>query len=120
LAGHFGLSFEKAQAFKEDPENAPRIRPLIAPVLMKMGTIIREGLSAWAGEGQGEVPFVPEEICLVGGTALAPGAAQIIQSVTGRPTWVMPYPDLATPAGIALGAYLRDNPSAGPGFGAPA
>jgi ethanolamine utilization protein EutJ len=94
LAGHLHVPLERAENIKRDPERRSQVAPLVAPVLSKMGTIIREGLSGR------EVPV----LYLVGGTAAAPGAGEIIARETGFPTRAILNPELVTPAGIALGA----------------
>lgn len=93
LAGHHHISFDEAEAFKQDPKNSRKIATLVAPVLQKMGTIIREGLAG----------YPVDEIHLVGGTASAVGAEKIIGQETGLPVTVSAHPILVTPAGIALG-----------------
>lgn len=93
LAGHFKISFEEAEAYKQDPKNARKITPLVAPVLQKMGGIIRSGTEGWP----------VDEIHLVGGTAATAGIEKIISQEAGRPTTVSARPILVTPAGIALG-----------------
>jgi len=93
LAGHFKISFDEAEAFKQDPKNARKITALVAPVLQKIGTIIRSGISGWP----------VEEIHLVGGTAGTPGIEKIISQEVGLPVTVSARPILVTPAGIALG-----------------
>lgn len=93
LAGHFKISFDEAEAYKQDPKNARKITALVAPVLQKIGTIIRAGISGWP----------VEEIHLVGGTAGTPGIEKIISLELGLPVTVSARPILVTPAGIALG-----------------
>jgi ethanolamine utilization protein EutJ len=95
LAGHFKISFEEAEAVKLDPARSTQILPLVAPVLHKIGTIIRQGLADWPAP----------ELCLVGGTAAAPGLEKIVGLETGRPARVLAHPLLVTPAGIALSAF---------------
>lgn len=92
LAGHHKMDFEQAELFKQNPQNSRQIAALVAPVLEKMGSIIRQGL-----EG-----FQVDEIRLVGGTASTADAAKIIARETGLRTSVAPCPILVTPAGIAL------------------
>jgi len=95
LAGHFKISFEEAETLKLDPDRSSQILPLVAPVLQKIGTIICQGLAGWPAR----------ELCLVGGTAAAPGLEKIIGLETGCPARVLTHPLLATPAGIALSAF---------------
>lgn len=93
LAGHYKISFEEAELFKQDPQNAKKIAALVAPVLQKIGTIIRQGI----------VGYPVEEIHLVGGTAATYGIEKIISQETGLPAMVSARPIWVTPAGIALG-----------------
>lgn len=93
LAGHFKISFDEAEAYKQDLKNARKITPLVAPVLQKIGTIIRKGIDGWP----------VDEIHLVGGTAGTPGIETIISKEVGLPVTVSARPILVTPAGIALG-----------------
>ncbi|MDR1657619.1 MAG: ethanolamine utilization protein EutJ [Deltaproteobacteria bacterium] len=93
LAGHFKYSLERAENFKLDPVNRDTIAPVVAPVLSKMGRILKDGL---AGH---DVPL----LCLVGGSAAAPGAGPIIAQETGLPVQVFYQPELITPLGIAMG-----------------
>ncbi|MDL2226495.1 ethanolamine utilization protein EutJ [Deltaproteobacteria bacterium OttesenSCG-928-M10] len=93
LAGHNRISFDEAEAFKQDPKNSRKIAALVAPVLQKMGTIIRKGIAS----------YPVDEIHLVGGTASTVGAEKIIGQETGLPVTVSSWPILVTPAGIALG-----------------
>lgn len=93
LAGHFKISFDEAEAYKQDLKNARKITALVAPVLQKIGTIIRKGIDGWP----------VDEIHLVGGTAATPGIETIISKEVGLPVTVSARPILVTPAGIALG-----------------
>jgi len=93
LAGHFKISFDEAEAYKQDLKNARKITALVAPVLQKIGTIIRNGITGWP----------VDEIHLVGGTAGTPGIEKIISKEVGLPVTVSARPILVTPAGIALG-----------------
>ncbi|MDR2300599.1 MAG: ethanolamine utilization protein EutJ [Deltaproteobacteria bacterium] len=92
IAGNLKIPLERAEAFKLDPKNRPEVAPMIAPVLSKMGQILAQGLK------KQNVPSV----FLVGGSAMAPGAAQIIAKETGLEVKAAPRSDLITPVGIAL------------------
>ncbi|MDR2442185.1 MAG: ethanolamine utilization protein EutJ [Deltaproteobacteria bacterium] len=100
LAGHFKIAYEKAENFKLDPKNRSIITPVVAPVLSKMGSILREGLKGY------DIP----KLYLVGGSAAAPMAGPIISRETNLPVEVLYQPELITPVGIALGcpAYASD------------
>ncbi len=97
LAGHHKIGFDEAEALKQDPKNARKILALVAPVLQKIGTIIRKGLAGYPAD----------EIHLVGGTASTTGIEKIIGLEVGRPVTVSAHPLLVTPAGIALGSAPR-------------
>lgn len=93
LAGHHRLKFEEAEILKQDPKSAKKIGALVAPVLQKIGTIIRTAISG----------FPVEQVHLVGGTASTFGIEKIVTQETGVPVKVSALPILVTPAGIALG-----------------
>lgn len=97
LAGHYKMSFEEAEVFKQDPKNARKIGALVAPVLQKMGSIIRSAV-----EG-----FPVDEVHLVGGTAGAAGIEKIVGQEVGLPVTVSARPILVTPVGIALGCPAK-------------
>ena len=93
IAGHNKISFDEAEAYKQDPKNARKVAALVAPVLQKIGTIIRQGIAG----------YPVDEIHLVGGTASTVGIEKIISQETGVTATVSARPILVTPAGIALG-----------------
>lgn len=92
IAGATGLSLEEAEELKRTPAQQKRLYPLVRPVMEKMGTIIEHHI-------RGSQPAL---ITLVGGTALFPGIAAVIEDVTGIPTQVAAHPLFVTPLGIAL------------------
>jgi len=92
IAGAIGLSFEQAEELKKDSREQARLFPLVRPVMEKVGTIIERHLHGAR----------PESISLVGGTALFPGMAGVIEEVTGIPTRIPDQPMFITPLGIAL------------------
>lgn len=92
IAGGADISFEAAEAQKIDPEQQPRLFPMVRPVMEKMGTIIAKHLRG----------FKADSIVLVGGTSLFPGIAAVIQEITDLPTQVATHPLFVTPVGIAL------------------
>jgi ethanolamine utilization protein EutJ len=100
IAGNLKIPLEQAENFKRDPKNRQTVAPLVAPVLSKMGHILHEGLKGF------DVPV----LWLAGGSAAAPGAGEIIARETGLTGKVAPWPELVTPAGIALGCapYVPD------------
>ena len=92
IAGATGLSFDQAEVLKKTTSEQAGLFPLVRPVMEKVGTIIMRHLRGSA----------PESITLVGGTALFPGMAEVVQQVTGIPTRVPAHPMFITPLGIAL------------------
>ena len=93
IAGRLGMPLERAENFKLDPKNRADVASMVAPVLSKMGRILKEGLSGL------NVPV----LWLAGGSAAAPGAGELIARETGLLVKVAPKPELVTPAGLALG-----------------
>jgi ethanolamine utilization protein EutJ len=92
LAGHNRISFEEAEAMKQDPARSKANLPVIAPVLQKIGSIIGKGIAG----------FDCGEIILVGGTSSIAGIDRIIGMETGKKVTVSPVPILVTPVGIAM------------------
>lgn len=92
IAGATGLSFEQAEDLKKDKKEQQRLYPMVRPVMEKVGTIVSRHLTGYR----------PNSITLVGGTALFPGMAAVIEEVTGIPTRVPEKPMFITPLGIAL------------------
>ncbi len=92
ISGATGLRFEQAEKLKTTASEQARLFPMVRPVMEKVGTIIDRHL-------QGSKPGL---ITLVGGTALFPGMAGVIEEVTGIRTLVPPKPMFITPLGIAL------------------
>jgi len=92
IAGATGLSFEQAEELKKTSSEQARLFPLVRPVMEKVGTIITQHIRGSS----------PASITLVGGTALFPGMAEVVQEVTGIPTRVPARPMFITPLGIAL------------------
>jgi ethanolamine utilization protein EutJ len=92
IAGHNRISFEEAEAMKQEPARSKEILPVIAPVLQKIGSIIGKGIAA----------YECGEIVLVGGTSSIAGIDRIIGMETGKKVTVSPVPILVTPVGIAM------------------
>lgn len=97
IAGATGLSFEQAEELKKTASEQARLFPLVRPVMEKVGTIIERHIRGCR----------PGSITLVGGTALFPGMAQVVQEVTGIPTRVPARPMFITPLGIALSTHAN-------------
>jgi ethanolamine utilization protein EutJ len=92
IAGATGLSFEEAEVLKRTASEQARLFPVIRPVMEKVGTIVERHI-----RGR-DVP----SITLVGGTALFPGIAGVVEEITGIPTRIPGHPLFITPLGIAL------------------
>ena len=92
IAGALDISFEEAEVLKIDPTEQTRLFPIVRPVMEKVGTIIAKNISG----------YDVQQITLVGGTALFPGIAGVIEEVVGRPTQVVHNPLFVTPLGIAM------------------
>lgn len=95
IAGATGLSFEQAEELKKTASEQAGLFPLVRPVMEKVGTIILRHIRG----------SNPASITLVGGTALFPGMAEVVEDVTGIPTRVPAHPMFITPLGIALSDY---------------
>jgi ethanolamine utilization protein EutJ len=92
LSGHNHISFDEAEALKQDSSQSKENLPVIIPVLQKMGRIIADGIAG----------YDCEEIILVGGTSATVGIERIIGMETGKKVSVSPVPIFVTPAGIAV------------------
>lgn len=92
LMGRYKLSFEQAEAFKQDPVNAKEVRAAALPVLEKMAGIVERHI-----RGRNV-----HETWLAGGTSCLPGIEQVFSDVLGIPAYKPERPMLVTPLGIAL------------------
>jgi len=92
LAGHHGLEYEEAEAFKKDLAHLREVQLAIRPTLEKMAHIARDYL-----QGQ-----TPEVVHLVGGSATFPVAPQIFAEVLGTQISRPAQPLFVTPLGAAM------------------
>ncbi|MBM9615116.1 ethanolamine utilization protein EutJ [Desulfobulbus rhabdoformis] len=92
IAGHLGISVEKAEAMKCDPDKQRELLPVVRPVFQKMATIVRNHL-----QGHGV-----ENLYLVGGTSTFSGITQVMADECELPVLKPDMPLLVTPLGIAL------------------
>ncbi len=92
IAGALDLPVEAAEAMKRDPEQQPRLLPLVRPVIEKVAAIVARTL---------ERHPVPE-VVLVGGTSAFQGMETVMAEWLGLPVRQAPEPQLVTPLGIAL------------------
>jgi ethanolamine utilization protein EutJ len=92
IAGALGISFEEAELLKINPEEQPRLLPLVRPVMEKVASIILRHTRGWA----------VESVTMVGGGSAYLGMADVIQAYNGIPTRVVDPPVFVTPIGLAL------------------
>lgn len=92
IAGASNLTFEEAEELKQDPAQQSRLFPMVRPVMEKMGTIVARQIRGMNAKS----------ITLIGGTALFPGIARVIEETVGLPTRIAPSPLFVTPVGIAM------------------
>jgi ethanolamine utilization protein EutJ len=92
IAGALDISFEEAEELKKKTAEQRRLFPVVRPVMEKVGSIVARHVQ---GKNVGT-------LTLVGGAAMFPGMAGVIEEVTGIPTVVPSRPLFVTPLGIAL------------------
>ncbi|MDR1798389.1 MAG: ethanolamine utilization protein EutJ [Bifidobacteriaceae bacterium] len=97
LMGRYGLTFEQAEAMKQDPAQADEVRAAVLPVSEKMATIVEHHLAGQA----------VDEVWLVGGAAGLKGIEDVFAGQLGRPTHKPPHPMMVTPLGIAMSCEAR-------------
>lgn len=90
LAGHYGMSFDEAEAFKCTSGNRD-ILALVRPTLQRMADIVADHI-----RGQNV-----ERIILSGGTCCLEGMAQVLEKELGMPVTLPSQPLLLTPLAIA-------------------
>lgn len=93
LMGRYKMSYEEAEAFKQNPRNADEVSAAVLPVSEKMAGIVARHIA----------PYDVEEVRLVGGAAGLSGMEDVFTRVVGVRTSKPPYPMMVTPLGIALG-----------------
>jgi ethanolamine utilization protein EutJ len=92
LMGRYKMSYEEAEAFKQNPRNADEVRIAVLPVAEKMAGIVARHIK----------PYDVNEVWLVGGAAGLSKMEEIFTRVLGVKTSKPPYPMMVTPLGIAL------------------
>jgi ethanolamine utilization protein EutJ len=92
LMGRYKMSYEEAEAFKQDPEKADEVRAAVLPVAEKMASIVSRHISGRD----------VDEVWLVGGTACLPGIENIFSRILGKRTLKPSHPMMVTPLGIAM------------------
>ena len=97
LSGNYHVSFEEAEAIKQDYKRHREILPVVRPVVEKMATIVRRYVDK----------AHTDTIYLCGGTCCLTGIEDIFQKVTGIRTIKPANPFLVTPTGIAMNCTLE-------------
>ncbi|MQL53312.1 ethanolamine utilization protein EutJ [Desulfofundulus thermobenzoicus] len=92
ISGHYGLSFNEAEAMKLDPGRQPDLLPLVRPVMEKVAAIVRRHLRGWD----------VSNVYLVGGAFSFHGFVDVMRRQLDVPVLCPPEPLLVTPLGIAL------------------
>lgn len=92
IAGNRSISFEEAEAYKQDINNHQTLFPVVRPVLEKMATIVSRGVA----------DYDVEAIYLCGGACMLGGIGEVFETVCGVRAYVPENPILITPIGIAL------------------
>ena len=92
IAGGLGVSVEKAEQIKRDPQRTDEIFPMVIPVIEKIASIINNHIGRYKAE----------TVYLVGGTSAIDGIEDILKNRTGlniiKPSQTL----LVTPLGIAM------------------
>lgn len=97
LSGNYHISFEEAEAVKQDYSRHREILPIVRPVIEKMATIVSRYVK----------PDQVDTIYLCGGTCCLTGIEGIFEKVTGIKTVKPANPFLVTPTGIAMNCICQ-------------
>lgn len=98
LSGNYHISFEEAEAVKQDYSRHREILPIVRPVIEKMATIVSRYIK----------PDQVDTIYLCGGTCCLTGIEGIFEKVTGIKTVKPANPFLVTPTGIAMNCICQN------------
>ena len=90
LAGHYGISFEEAEALKRKP-GSHDLLTLVRPTLQRIADIVGNHIRG----------HDVQRIILSGGTCCLPGVSQILAAEIGLPVTLPSQPLLLTPLAIA-------------------
>lgn len=96
LAGNRGISFQEAEAIKQDYSNHAEILPVVKAVIEKMASIVEKYIDIDA----------VKTIYLCGGTCCLTGIEDIFTNKIGIKTVKPENPFLVTPAGIAISCEI--------------
>lgn len=98
LAGNYHISFQEAEAIKQDFSRHREILPVVRPVIEKMATIVMKYIN----------PANTDTIYLCGGTSCLTGIDEIFEKITGIHTVKPANPFLVTPTGIAMNCFVSE------------
>lgn len=96
LAGNYHISFQEAEAMKQDYAKHREILPVVKATIEKMASIINRYVTREEAD----------TIYLCGGTCCLTGMEKIIEKETGIRTVKPANPFLVTPAGIAMNCKI--------------
>ncbi|OYP42605.1 hypothetical protein CG709_04595 [Lachnotalea glycerini] len=96
IAGNYHVSFNEAEAIKQDYKRHKEIFPVVKPVIEKMAVIINQYVN------KDEI----DTIYLCGGTCCLTGMEEVIEKKVGIRTVKADNPFLVTPAGIAMNCKI--------------
>ena len=96
LSGNYKISFEEAEALKQNYARHAEILPVVKAVVEKMASIINRYVDKSS----------TDTIYLCGGTCCLTGIEKIIERETGIKTIKPKNPFLVTPAGIAMNCII--------------
>ncbi|MCC3144147.1 ethanolamine utilization protein EutJ [Halanaerobium sp. Z-7514] len=92
IAGGLGVSVEKAEEIKRDPQRTDEIFPMVIPVIEKIASIINNHIGRYKAE----------TVYLVGGTSAIDGIEDVLKNRTGLKIVKPSQTLLVTPLGIAM------------------
>ena len=96
IAGNYHVSFNEAEAIKQDYKRHKEIFPVVKPVIEKMAVSINQYVN------KDEI----DTIYLCGGTCCLTGMEEVIEKKVGIRTVKADNPFLVTPAGIAMNCKI--------------
>jgi len=96
LAGNYHISFEQAEALKQDYSRHREILPIVRPVIEKMATIVCRYIDKDS----------VDTIYLCGGTCCLTGIETVFEKETGIRTIKPKNPFFVTPTGIAMNCEI--------------
>ena len=97
LAGNYHISFDEAEAIKQDYARHREILPIVRPVIEKMATIVTRYIDKSSVDA----------IYLCGGTCCLTGIEAIFEKVTEIRTIKPKNPFFVTPTGIAMNCAIE-------------